>query len=391
MQSVLLLLASLIMFVLPCTSTLGVEEIDVVHSKARRALIYLQIHYKDKDNPFGSFKYGTAFFITADGYALTSAHLFYENNDLTQKRLEPLQNSDFLTGGIGTSGSTNWRFDDLMIEDKDLDLAIIQLRDPPAPTTHLKLCGSEPQNSKAEILACGFAGNNPLACQSGKIIGNNVGKLLQTNASLNPGMSGGPIFSSRGYVIGVITSGLREPGFERLNYALPIQYTLRFVSNARINSWDCNPGVFSVQKPPLVIGSRTVLSDGWRHYDASSFSFHLQSVGSWVSASGDIAASNIRSTPPLNPEISLFLPYDAPPFPTSQAKSGIAEASLENLSSTDDCEKIGTYRHHWFQPEKNKFYCVRTRDGKSYAKIWVADMNDEQIFFDWIYQPNAKE
>lgn len=47
-------------------------------------------------------------------------------------------------------------------------------------------------------------------------------KLIQTDASVNPGNSGGPLLNGRGQAIGVVTSKLR--GSEGLNFALPINY-----------------------------------------------------------------------------------------------------------------------------------------------------------------------
>jgi S1-C subfamily serine protease len=45
-------------------------------------------------------------------------------------------------------------------------------------------------------------------------------KLIQTDASVNPGNSGGPLLNDRAQAIGVITSKLR--GSEGLNFAVPI-------------------------------------------------------------------------------------------------------------------------------------------------------------------------
>lgn len=47
-------------------------------------------------------------------------------------------------------------------------------------------------------------------------------KILQTDAAVNPGNSGGPLLNSKGQAIGVVSSKLRSA--ENLNFAIPINY-----------------------------------------------------------------------------------------------------------------------------------------------------------------------
>jgi len=47
-------------------------------------------------------------------------------------------------------------------------------------------------------------------------------KVLQTDASVNPGNSGGPLVSRQAQVIGIVTYKIR--GGENLNFAIPINY-----------------------------------------------------------------------------------------------------------------------------------------------------------------------
>lgn len=54
-------------------------------------------------------------------------------------------------------------------------------------------------------------------------------KVLQTDAASNPGNSGGPLLNSKGQVIGVITSKLRDS--EGLNFAVPINYVRGLMSS----------------------------------------------------------------------------------------------------------------------------------------------------------------
>ncbi|MBR5774371.1 MAG: trypsin-like peptidase domain-containing protein [Clostridia bacterium] len=46
--------------------------------------------------------------------------------------------------------------------------------------------------------------------------------LLQTNAALNPGNSGGGLFNAAGELIGIVNCGMADDGVEGLNFAIPI-------------------------------------------------------------------------------------------------------------------------------------------------------------------------
>ena len=45
---------------------------------------------------------------------------------------------------------------------------------------------------------------------------------IQTDASLNPGNSGGPLLTSTGKIIGIVSWKISAPGFEGLSFGVPI-------------------------------------------------------------------------------------------------------------------------------------------------------------------------
>ena len=56
-----------------------------------------------------------------------------------------------------------------------------------------------------------------------------VMEVIQTNAAVNPGNSGGPLFNSNGEVIGVISMKLVQNSIEGMGFAIPMDYAMSHV------------------------------------------------------------------------------------------------------------------------------------------------------------------
>jgi len=54
-------------------------------------------------------------------------------------------------------------------------------------------------------------------------------EVIQTNAAVNPGNSGGPLVNANGEVIGVISLKLVENSIEGMGFAIPIDYAMSHV------------------------------------------------------------------------------------------------------------------------------------------------------------------
>ena len=68
------------------------------------------------------------------------------------------------------------------------------------------------------------------------------GKLYyQTDVSISPGSSGGPLFNSKGEVIGITTWGLRGGGTEGLNFAIPVSVAIEKLGITFIEAPKSNP------------------------------------------------------------------------------------------------------------------------------------------------------
>jgi S1-C subfamily serine protease len=153
---------------------------------------------------------GTGFIISSDGKIATNLHV-----------VENLKN-----GGVQLASGEKFDSFSVLAFDARKDIAIIKIPGFDLPTAVL---GNSNNVQVGEpVLAVG----SPLGLQGTVTTGvissmrdDPAGggfKVLQTDASVNPGNSGGPLVNSQAEVIGIVTFKIR--GGENLNFAIPINY-----------------------------------------------------------------------------------------------------------------------------------------------------------------------
>ena len=190
---------------------------------------------------------GSGFLFTPDGFLLTNSHVVSRSNRISVVFPDGLHHSADRVG-----------------DDPDTDLAVIRISEVTAPPV---LFGG---SSKLRVGQLAIALGNPLGFQAtvtagvisalGRTMRSQSGHLIdgviQTDAALNPGSSGGPLVDWQGRAIGVNTATIM--GAQGLCFAIGID-TARFVAARLIRDGRIERAYIGVVGQTVPVHRRIVL------------------------------------------------------------------------------------------------------------------------------------
>jgi len=159
---------------------------------------------------------GSGFIISADGLILTNAHVVRDAKDVTVKLSD---RSEYSAKVLGSDPVT--------------DVAVLRIDAKNLPTVRL---GDPKQLGVGDpVLAIGApfgfeqtATQGIVSAKGRSLPGDAVVPFIQTDAAVNPGNSGGPLFSGNGEVIGINAQIYSHTGgYQGLAFAIPIDVALK--------------------------------------------------------------------------------------------------------------------------------------------------------------------
>jgi len=203
---------------------------------------------------------GSGFLFTPDGYLLTNSHVARAGRNDAGARPRASYRVSLSDGRELPAHFVG--------DDPDTDLAVLRI-DGMAPAVHAPLGSSAPLKRGEIAIAIG----NPLGFEHtvtagivsalGRSMRASTGRLIpdviQTDAALNPGSSGGPLLDSRGQVIGVNTALIR--GAQAICFAVAVDI-VKWVLPQLLQHGRVRRGYLGVGGATAPIGRRVALAFG---------------------------------------------------------------------------------------------------------------------------------
>jgi S1-C subfamily serine protease len=196
---------------------------------------------------------GSALIFTPDGFVVTNAHVV---GDAALVRLALADGRDVTA--------------DVLARDPATDLAIVRASGADVPWRMLGDSGALQPGQVVIAIGSPYGFQHTVTAgvvsALGRSLRSTAGRLIepliQTDAALNPGNSGGPLVSSRGEVVGINTAAIL--GVQGISFAIPVN-TVRHVVSSLLREGRVRRSVLGLSGQDVTLPRRVVRALGLEH------------------------------------------------------------------------------------------------------------------------------
>jgi S1-C subfamily serine protease len=215
-----------------CTAAINAKSLDKVFNDVNPSVVVIFTKERgySKETPgetLTSGSLGSGFVISKDGLIMTAAHVVQVADEVMVQFLDGTQAEAKVLGA-----------------DKAADVALLKLKEIPPMVFVAKLGNSDKVKVGDQVFVVGAPHGLFHTLTVGYISGRrSPGKFskkllplefLQTDAAINTGNSGGPMFNRKGEVIGIVSSILsKSGGFEGVGFAASINVACELLINQK--------------------------------------------------------------------------------------------------------------------------------------------------------------
>jgi serine protease Do len=299
--------------------------------------------FGDRGNPRGGQRggqvpfrgQGSGFIISSDGVILTNAHVVREAKDVTVKLSD---RREFTAKVLGSDPTT--------------DIAVLKIAATGLPTVRL----GDPRQLEVgdPVLAIGApygleqtATQGIVSAKGRSLPGDAVVPFIQTDAAVNPGNSGGPLFDGTGGVVGINAQIYSQSGgFQGLSFAIPINVALRVkdqivatgkVSHARlgVTIQDVNQSLaesFGLKKPDGALVASVAPNSAAAAAGVKPGDVITEIDGQPVVRSGELSSLIGMAAPGSKVKLKVWRDHGSREL---EAKLGTADVDKAELASND--------------------------------------------------------
>jgi S1-C subfamily serine protease len=210
----------------------SLAQTTTVTERAKQSIVYISFYVTNNTTGAKSPVVGTGFVVTKNGYVLTASHLFRDWADQSASEKTKNEIRGTLHDKPGYVPESPLILQIVDVGDPDAqDVALLKLPDPPGPGyPTAPICWAEARSPKIgdDLIAFGFPMDTNFQPVKGTLGTQNApGGRWAAASAFTQGMSGGPVYSARGYVIGMVKGGLE--GTDAVRWITPIGFAKSFL------------------------------------------------------------------------------------------------------------------------------------------------------------------